>query len=790
MLFRMVLFNKFKLIWILILLSLFVIIAFIGHHFVTQKRERGTTQLHYVEKKKVDLLLNKADSTIGIAPDVAEQLASEAFRISQINCQVENIIKSWIKLGKIQKIRGDNKKALNYFSKARILSKEGALLEEYCESIINIGELIYDSGKYDISLKYFQEAVSLSSRKNYDRLLAHSLYYIGKYHHTKGHFQQSKDYYNLALKTCKDHNNLKEQALIYPSIGKYYINEGKLNLALEYYLKAYYISEQLNDNFIKADVCNHLGGLYLQMDQYQKALKYHRQALEYRKRLNNPDGLAKSYNNIGEVFYELKQLDSANLYFTQSLQLCKSIGYKKGFVKAKINLGKVYNMQNKPEKAYGVLKNALTTSYQSGYDAGIAESSLALGCYYQKKSGLDSAIYYYQICLSKLCKTGYDEILRNTYRGLYSCYLLKADYKKALEYHQSLLETEKELLNVENNRQLAILNITFNNEIKEKDNQVLRKDNELKNLQIKRKTIIMWLVILLLCITILLCLNLYNRFYLKKKSSKLLEELNITVTKQNSALKNLNNDLKKANQEKDKLFSIIAHELRNPLYWFQNLAETLSKNYEKMPPDKVRKTISALDESAKNAFHLMDNLLHWSRSKLNRIVPKKAAYHLHTLVLDAAQMYETIIQHKEIVFIVTIPEDVEIFVDPDLFNCVIRNLVSNAIKYTPVGGTIRIESSCLNNSATVIVSDSGSGIPDANVSELFKIENPISMPGLMQEKGSGLGLKLCKDFVEMNAGKIWVISKEHVGTKFIFTIPLYRSSLFINSDGEMTGKMN
>jgi signal transduction histidine kinase len=134
-------------------------------------------------------------------------------------------------------------------------------------------------------------------------------------------------------------------------------------------------------------------------------------------------------------------------------------------------------------------------------------------------------------------------------------------------------------------------------------------------------------------------------------------------------------------------------------------------------------------------------------------------------------MFETIIQHKDIRLEINISEDTLIYTDLDLVNCVIRNLLSNAIKYTPIEGKISID--CLENEsyATLIVSDTGTGIPGEFAEKLFNTENYVSVTGLMQEKGSGLGLKLCKEFVELNGGTIWLKSEKSLGTQFFFTVP-------------------
>jgi signal transduction histidine kinase len=498
------------------------------------------------------------------------------------------------------------------------------------------------------------------------------------------------------------------------------------------------------------------------MGLYDKALQYDKIALEYRGNLDNPEGVAKSCNNIALVFQKLGNTDSAFYYFNRALSLCRSVHYTKGMVKALNNMGYLYSELHEDDKAIRLLDSAYLLSDQTGYEFGLAGAALILADIYNNAHEVSKALSYYQLSLSKLGATGYDEMLSNIYKGLFECYNRLGDYKAALGYHVALLETEKKLLNVENARQLTVLNVNFDLERKEKDNQVLRADNELKESLIKRKTTFIWLVVIALSFTCLLCLYVYNRLYVKKKA--------------NLQLGILNHELEKANQEKDHLFSIIAHELRNPLYWFQNLSEVLSKKYREMPADKVQKSLSALDESAKNAFHLMDNLLQWSRSKLGRIHPKKAAHSLGELVTDTLDMYHTILQYKEITFRNEVSRDICVYADADLLGCVIRNLLSNAIKYTPSAGFISVTSKVVGEEVTIMVTDSGTGIPAAEIPHVFSAIL-VSQTGLMQEKGSGIGLKLCKDFVEMNGGRIWVDSVEGSGTRFYFTVPVHAAGV-------------
>ena len=731
---------------------------------------QGSQKKHSVSEI-VEGLLSKSDSALGTNPDLAKAYTLRAIDLITQRDSPQYAIRSWIILGKIAHVKGENSKATGYFVNAEKLAVKKMRSADLCAAKICIGEIVYDRGDYDSALVYFNDVEKIAIAGKLDSIRSYSLLYLGKYNETKGNFDKAKELYKQAISISRKYQDDAQLASLLLSQGKNFLSDGKLNLALHCYLEAYQLSDRQHNRLLYSEACSHLGGLYLQMDQYDKALDYDLKALEDRNNLNNPDGIAKSYNNIGRAYSELKMQDSALYYFSQSLAFCKKIDYQKGMVKALTNIGKIWIDQGQNAKAAQFLGEAFSISNRLGYGIGIAESSLALADYFNKTHQTDKAIEHYQLSLKKVQSTGYDEILEGIYRGLFECYQLKGNYQLALSSHIKLLEIEKRLLNVENNRQLALLNISFDSERKDKDNQMLKADNEVTELLLKRKNNLMWLSIAALGFTIALCFTIYNRLYVNRKANNTLKELNTKIILQNNELATLNDELSNANHEKDKLFTIISHELRNPLYWFQNLAEVLSKNFRQMSPEKVQKSLSALDESAKNAFHLMDNLLQWSRSRLNLINPRKSKHELCSLVSNTLDMYRTIMMHKELQIFNDVDEDILVFADSDLLCCVIRNLVSNAVKYTPAKGVIRIKSEAADGIVTVTVSNSGSGISNISLMGIFD-KDVVSMSGLLEEKGSGLGLKLCKEFTELNGGKIWANNLQGSDTQFCFTLPV------------------
>ncbi len=737
--------------------------------FSCQKMTNQSRQSHTAQQ--IDSLIQRTFIPGTVSLDSSFEEANKALTLSRIASNDTLIIKSWLALGSFLRLEGKNDDAFTLFQNALQLSGQIHYERGECQSLIESGNIFYIRGLFEKSGELFREALSLAQRNHFDDLEATSLNFIGKYLHTIGRFDESVVFYKQAFEIFKHRGDLLQSATVLLSIGKTYSNDGNLYMALKCYLEAYQACEETKDYINLADVCNHLGSIYLTLNKPNKSMEFHRQALQYRLKLNTPEGLANSYNNIGKVFLTLNNPDSARIYFSRALYNCEHISYTKGKVKALTNLGKVCNLQLKHLEAKLYLLKSLDIARKSGYDAGIAEASLELGNTLLGLNQPDSAQHLFELCLYKAKLANLTEVFHDSYWGLYRCYLIEGHHAKALQYYVLFSEADKKQIRAENSQELAELRLTFESEKREKDNELLRQDNEFKKNTILRKDAFILMVVIALSISAIFAILFYTLFETRKKAHRKLAKLNDKVVIQNFELEKLNKELENANREKDKIFSIITHELRNPLFWFQNLTQMLSLKYNKMPSEMVQKTLDALDESAKNAFQLMDNLLHWSRSRLNRITPVIADHSLEKLIHESSRMFETILKQKNIPLTINLPEGVLIKADGDLFMSVIRNLVSNAIKFTPEYGTIEISAVCKNLNYIISVQDSGIGIEEKQKLTIFKSDMESSSIGLMNEKGSGFGLKLCKEFVEMNGGSIWITDNSVKGSCFSFTVP-------------------
>jgi PAS domain S-box-containing protein len=249
--------------------------------------------------------------------------------------------------------------------------------------------------------------------------------------------------------------------------------------------------------------------------------------------------------------------------------------------------------------------------------------------------------------------------------------------------------------------------------------------------------------------------------------------ISVDITENRKAsqeLKSKNRDLEKLNSEKDKLFSIIAHDLRSPFQGLLGLSQTLATH--DMPASEIKEYSTMLHGSAVNLYSLLENLLEWAQFQKGSISysPKSLSlYSLFSINIDSINQRAL---QKGINIFNEIPADLEVYADEKMINSVLRNILSNAVKFTGKGGTVTGKARMIDRGMIeILITDTGIGIPDSINAKLFNLGERMGRPGTDNEPSTGLGLVLCKEFVEKHGGKIWVLSQENIGTTFYITLP-------------------
>ncbi|MHB1106137.1 MAG: PAS domain S-box protein [Lutibacter sp.] len=239
-------------------------------------------------------------------------------------------------------------------------------------------------------------------------------------------------------------------------------------------------------------------------------------------------------------------------------------------------------------------------------------------------------------------------------------------------------------------------------------------------------------------------------------------------------MEKLSGELKLQNETKNKFFSIVSHDLINPIAGIIGFSELLKENYEDLKPEKIKSFATIINKSANFTLTLLHDLLEWSRVQIGSIAPEFENFILSDLLSHNIAGVSPLVSSKNINLKANFPENLNVFGDKKMISTIIRNLLSNAIKFTSKGGTITISSKemMLNNKKIIetTIADTGIGMSEEKIKNLFKIEHNYRSAGTDKESGSGLGLVLCKEFIEKNNGTIKVISEENAGSSLIFTL--------------------
>ncbi len=256
-----------------------------------------------------------------------------------------------------------------------------------------------------------------------------------------------------------------------------------------------------------------------------------------------------------------------------------------------------------------------------------------------------------------------------------------------------------------------------------------------------------------------------------KEDITLQKALNEKIEKQQKELEASEKQLRELNAAKDRFFSIIGHDLKNPFNTLLGFSTLLSDNYKYLDDEKKLEYIGYIRNSSEQGLQLLINLLDWARSQTNKIEISPSNINPAELTDNVFALVDAFAARKQITLINEIPANITAYADKEMINTVLRNLVSNAIKYTPINGSVNIKALHEEDEIKITVTDTGVGMDSGKLQKLFRLDQNLSTPGTEKEKGTGLGLILCKEFIEKNHGKIWAESSPGQGSSFIFTLP-------------------
>ncbi|MEN8121228.1 MAG: ATP-binding protein [Bacteroidota bacterium] len=619
--------------------------------------------------------------------------------------------------------------------------------------------------QFDSSVLRYNEKIiidSIEALSNYDKMLSYEkLCWERRLYNSK----VALDYGQKALQLAKTLNEQKHQATLYNYLGVIKRNINDYPTALEYYFKAQYKAEEIDLITEKAYALNNIGDIYNRKKNYSSANKYISEALELFTREGDKSGMAYCNKQLALVMKNMDKHETALMYFFKALKLRKELADTKGVGVEYNNIGEIYYSQNDLVKAKLYFSKSLNLLKGSKDLASICLVNLNMGKYYFQVDSIELAKKHLQE--SFIISRNY-EFNARTSEALYylsEIYSKETDYKLALNYYKTYKTISDSILNDENTAMVTRIEMQrkYDEQIKIREISALKKD--------KKTNLIITILGIIILIVLAYAIGLYRINKIKQKANNELAAKNREIIKQQEKLKKNSHELEEYNQTKEKLFSIIAHDLKNPYSAIIGFTNLLISDLEVKEYSNIKRFAQTILKASQQNYDLLVNLLEWANTQTNAIKFKPEIINIKEFINDIIEIQTNAALQKNI-SISCKAENISVHADKNMLNTILRNLLSNAIKYSPPGKKINVNIEKNAGAVEFNIKDEGIGIDQKDIDKLFRIDNNFSKQGTNQERGTGLGLILCKEFVEKHNGEIWVESSVDKGSKFSFKIPL------------------
>lgn len=710
-----------------ILLTYFIITLFSISSAIAQKRPIDAL----IDSLRLEIAdhsgAKKASAQLDLALKIMEKDKDEAIILA------ESALKEAIKLNDRHLLM------LAYYSNGRvneILNKKD-LPETQYQSALTLAETLGDNwNKGEILLR-----LAMIKNKAGDKIEALKLF-------------------NAAIQACRLSENFKSMGLAYSLMGTIFRFNGLYDRAIEYTIVSKISYEKAGFSEGNAWSSYVLGRIYSDMKLPGKAMDYYREALKIYLKIaaddGNLNGVALCYEQIGLEYLNSGKYSEAREYIDKSFAIYKDEKSDFGISNAHKLIGMTEYYLGNFSQAEKYLNEALIVKTNIGDQLSLPTIYEYLGLTAISLGKTDEGILKIKKGLELAQTNNQKKIQLNIYASLTKVYLKTKDLNNAILTQNKQIEILDSIQSGAANIKIEQLQAIY--EIDKKNSQIieLEKQNQINKLTIKQHRIYIWLMVGGITIAIIISVFLYWI---------------------DSKIKQINRRLIEANAAKDKLFAIIAHDLRGPTVNLTAFLEHLNESFGSFEPNELKDVLKALFKSADSVSVLLENLLFWAQSQLNKIECRPIKQPLSDLIHLPVKGLKPIADNKQIEINFELNEQISVMADPNMVQVIIRNLISNAIKFTPKNGQIVIKTFYNDLShAGISISDTGIGIEKKSIPGLFNLNNTYKKPGTENEKSVGLGLLLVKDFVEKNKGTISIDSELGEGTTVLFTLPLANES--------------
>jgi len=582
------------------------------------------------------------------------------------------------------------------------------------------------------------------------------------YQNAKGNYSIALRLFRQAMKIAIQADDKLGQAYTCNSIASIYRQQALYDDALSYYFKAIQLYNETNQTHlpIYANTYYSIGYIYHNLGFYDKALFYYRRSQMIFQDINDKQGLATVYNKIGEIYEQSGKLQDALVMQWKGLALVKSINSPFLMTFAYASMSWLHLKMNQKDSAIWYAEEGMKIAYTHQSAERLAHLQTVSAACYNANQEYEMA-YEYALEAKKTAKQlGAVEYYVGACEQYYLASKALGNYQEALIEYEKFVHLKDSIQGAKNQRMVLAKEFAYEEgrikiEQQKKELQYQLADEQQRQVMYSLAGTIIALVVILLLVY---------------KNNRVKQKLNNLLNQKRQIIEHKNQELETANSTKDKLFSIIGHDLRSPLASLKSLLGLATDGTVTI--EELLSLLPSLQKNVESIYDTLENLLQWSYSQMNGIQSNPTVFNITHLIENNLALFTEAAKNKRISLQTNVNEAIWVKADEQQILLVLRNLINNAIKFTNQGGEITVFVSLVKDFLIISIIDDGVGMSREVQKQLFLPTNSLTTRGTQGEKGSGLGLKLCKEMVESNGGEIWVESELNKGSKFRFTVPL------------------
>ncbi len=605
-----------------------------------------------------------------------------------------------------------------------------------------------------------EEALKLATDNELDHLMFEAYGQLALLASLSGDYSKALKYDNTNLAQVVANKDSAAIGAVLNYIGNDYQDLGQYDEAYYYFTQSHKIASAIHDSLRMVKSLHNVGTVFKELGQYDIALQHFDIARKIGEKINDHDGIAYMLDEKADVYLRQKDYDQARKLLLEARKIIKERGLSVIEHRALTKLAILSSELGEYDNAILYYDSASALHKQYDNEFGVAETDLGKSKVYLEQGKFKEA----EALLLKASETARQlnahKLETDSYRQLSDLAEKKGDFKNALRYYKLHKSLEDSIFSQEMVQKLYQSQLRFATETKDSEIASLTKSKTEQEISLQRKNFLFNIMIVVMALSAVLLFSIYRSGQRRIRINRLLMEHQAEIKKRSVELEQLN-------QVKDKFFSIISHDLRSPMNALAGILDLAEK--KQLQPHEFTQVTKELRIQFNHTKTLINNLLDWTLLQMDKLRIHEDKVDLHNMVEENFRLFEATstksLQLRNLVIPGTFAK-----ADTNMVNLVFRNLILNAIKFTEVGGEVSVAAKEKAGFIEIAIRDNGVGIAPEVQKILFEKTTGYSTRGTANEKGTGLGLILCKEFVERNGGQIWLESEVGKGSTFFFTL--------------------